>query len=307
MKESGAYGDAMAQRFRLDRAHSSQLVRIDSGASFAITRLVSGATGFARSLPIPPERALVVVLQLRPLLKHALWFGQRSKPVEPWPTGAVSVVDLEADPSASVAGEADVLQFYLPRSSLELVAADNGVRSIGNLEIPDGTIDPTIHQLGRLMLPVLKNPDHANILFLSGLTTALHAHLSQTYAGISPGHSSEHCGLTDAQLSRAKEIIAANLLGDLALSTIASECRLPASLFACAFKKATGMRPDEWLLVQRVERAKELISKGQLNWQEIALMCGFSDKYQFVGVFSAIVGTTPSKWKAAQRSLRHKI
>jgi len=297
MKESGAYGDSMARRFRLDRAHSSQLIRVDPGAPFAITRLASGATGFAKSLPIPPERALVVVLQLRPLLKHALWFGQKSRPVEPWPTGAVSVVDLEADPSASVSGASDVLQFYLPRSSLELVAAHDGVRSILNLDIPDGIVDPTIHPLGRLTLPVLKSPNQANLLFLSGLMTALHAHLSQTYGGSGVGHPPDFRGLTDAQLSHAKEMIAANLLGDVALSTIASECQLPASYFARAFEKATGMAPHKWLLVQRVERAKELLTTAQYNWQEIAIMCGFSDKDHLVRVFSAIVGTTPSNWQ----------
>jgi AraC family transcriptional regulator len=57
------------------------------------------------------------------------------------------------------------------------------------------------------------------------------------------------------------------------------------------------MAPHKWLLVQRVERAKELLTTAQYNWQEIAIMCGFSDKDHLVRVFSAIVGTTPSNWQ----------
>jgi AraC family transcriptional regulator len=297
MNQSGAYGDTLARHFRLDQAHSSQVVHVDPGVSFAITRIGSGASGFARSLPIPPERALIVVLQLRPLLNHALWFGEKSRPVEPWATGAVSLVDLEQDPSASVSGPSDVLQFYLPRSSLDLLADHNGVSSLPHIDIPDGTVDPTILQLGRLTLPVLKNPDHANPLFLSGLMTALHAHLYQTYGGTTPDRSRNHIGLTDAQLSLAKEIIAANLLGHVTLSAIAAECRLPASHFACAFEKSTGMAPHKWLLVKRVERAKELLASNQFNWEEIATICGFSDMDHLVRVFSAVVGTTPGNWQ----------
>lgn len=302
MNESAAYGDSIAKRFGLDRAHSSQLVVVGAGASFAITRLSCGDAGLARSLPIPPESALIVVLQLQPLLKHELWLGQRFKPVEPWNTGAVSAVDLEEEPSARVSSASDLLHFYLPRSSLALAADHNCVHPIQDLNIPDGTIDSTIHQLGRLTLPALQNPDQTNVLFLSGLMTAFHAHLSQIYGGNRADQPSGHDGLTSAQLARAKEMIAANLPGNLALSDIASECQLPSNRFARAFKKATGMAPHQWLLVQRVEKAKLLLRMGRFSWPEVAVMSGFLDQSHLVRIFSSMVGTTPDKWQRQNTS-----
>lgn len=293
MNEGGAYGDSIARRFRMDRAHSSQIIRVSSDVSFAITRLGSGATGFARTLPIPPERALIVVLQLQPLLKHKLWFGTRAIPVGPWGTGAVSVVDLEENPSAYVCGPSDVLQFYLPRSSLDLMAAYDDGHAIRKLDIPDGSIDVTIHRLGLLALPAIQNPDHANLLFLSGLMTALYAHLGQTYGEIGTKRPAEHARLTNEQLARAKDIIYANVRGNVSISAIASECQLPASCFTYAFTKATGMAPHRWLLAQRVDSAKELLLMGNLNCDEIAAKCGFFDRNHLVRVFLAMVGATP--------------
>jgi len=297
MTESGAYGDSIAQRFRLDRAHSSQLVRLDDEIPVAITRLQSDAAGLARSLPIPTERALIVVLLLQPLPDHELWFGQTSIPVEPWPTGAVSVVDLEEDPSARVGGNSDVLQFYLPRESLDVLASHNDVRPIRNLDITDGMIDPIIHRLGNLTLQALQNPNQANLLFLSGLMTALYAHLSKEYGGIRVEYPSKNSGLTQAQLFRAKEMISESLHGNLSLSAIASECQVPSAYFARAFKKATGLAPHKWLLNRRVETAKKLLATGRLDGPHVAETCGFADEDHMIRVFSTVVGVSPSEWQ----------
>lgn len=264
--KSDAYGDSIARIFGLRRARSHKLVQIGGDTSFAATRLVSGPAGLPRSLPIKRERALIVVLQLCPLLSHKMWMDDRPKPVDPWPTGGLAVVDLEQSPSSHVTGAIDCIQFYFPRSGLEAIAARDGVRPIIDLVIPDGVYDPVVHQLARLMLPAMDAPDQANDLFLSGLINALHAHLARKYGGIRPEAASPAGALSPAHFSRA-------------------------------FKASTGVAPHQWLLLRRVEVAKGLLRRREHTGAEIAVMCGFTDQSHLIRIFSSMVGTTPGEWQ----------
>ncbi|WP_250475055.1 AraC family transcriptional regulator [Caballeronia sp. GAFFF1] len=216
----------------------------------------------------------------------------------------MSLVDLEEIPTASIVGPSDVLHFYLPRSALTVAANQEETRPITRLNIDGGTDDSTVYRLGRLMLPVLRNPNEANRLFLTGLTTALHGHLLQNYgAGSTTGHTVS-TSLTPAQLSRAKERIRADLTGDFPLAELAAECQLPASYFARAFERSTGMGPHEWLLLQRVERAKHFLTLPNIDMQSIAFQCGFADYSHMERVFSAVVGVSPFVWALSKARAR---
>lgn len=297
MNTRGMYGDSMADRFRQEHARAWSAVRMNCGASFAVTRLSCGDEGLGKTLPIPVEPAFIVVLLLRPLIRHELWLEDKSKPVEPWQGGSVSVVNLEQSPSAYIGGALDALHFYLPQPSLESIAASSGTRTISELVIPGGTVDPVIYGLGRLMLPALQRPEQANELFLSGLMTSFHAHLSHTYGGISSKSLQIRGGLSPTQLNQAKEMIAANLLGNISLIELAASCDLSPAHFARAFKRSTGVAPHRWLLMRRIEVAKHMLTLNESNGAEVAFACGFADQSHLIRVFSSIVGMTPREWQ----------
>lgn len=297
MNTPGAYGDTMAGRFRQNNARACSVVRMNCGSSFAVTRITCGEKGCGKSLPIPVEQTFVVVLLMRPLVQHELWFGEKSIPVEPWQQGSSSVVDLNQSPSAYIGGPMDALHFYLPRAALESVAASNGTRAISELSIPHGIVDPVIYGLGQLMLPALQQPDQANELFLSGLLTAFHAHLSRTYGGITVKSVQVRGGLSPIQLNQAKEMIAANLSGNVSLQELAVGCDLSPAHFARSFKRSTGVAPHRWLLMRRIEVAKGMLKRSGFNGAEVASACGFADQSHLIRVFSAIVGLTPREWQ----------
>ncbi|WP_250475056.1 AraC family transcriptional regulator [Caballeronia sp. GAFFF1] len=297
MNPQGAYGDTMAERFHMKRADGFSIVNMTGDASFAVTRVSSDSRGTGRTQPIPVERALVLVLLLRPLIKHKLWLDDREIPVEPWAAGTLSVVDLEQSPSAYIGGSMDALHFYLPRTSLESVAASSGTKTITELRIAEGISDPIVRELGQMMLPAMRKPEQANNLYTSGLMTALYAHIQQTYAGYSYGSRLEQGGLGPRQLARAKELIASNLDGNISLNQLAAMCDVSPAHFARAFKRSTGVAPHRWLLMHRVETAKQLLSRADLNGAEIATACGFADQSHMIRVFSNIAGVTPKAWQ----------
>ncbi|HXB80681.1 MAG TPA: helix-turn-helix transcriptional regulator [Bradyrhizobium sp.] len=61
-----------------------------------------------------------------------------------------------------------------------------------------------------------------------------------------------------------------------------------------AFKESVGLSPYQYILSERVRRAKELLSKGDLPVSDVALAAGFHNAYQMNRVFRKLVGLTPT-------------
>jgi AraC-like DNA-binding protein len=104
-------------------------------------------------------------------------------------------------------------------------------------------------------------------------------------------------GLAPLQERRAKELLAANLSGELPLAVLARECGLSASQFSRAFRRSVGMPPHRWMVQQRIERAKALLREQRATLTEVALACGFSDQSHFTRAFTAWTGASPGRWR----------
>jgi AraC-like DNA-binding protein len=60
-----------------------------------------------------------------------------------------------------------------------------------------------------------------------------------------------------------------------------------------------GMRPHEYLLKRRIERAEELLKQAEVPLVEIALTVGFQTQAHFTTVFKRFAGDTPYQWRSA--------
>jgi transcriptional regulator GlxA family with amidase domain len=74
-----------------------------------------------------------------------------------------------------------------------------------------------------------------------------------------------------------EELLQEHLDGELKLATLAEECRLSVSHFTRSFRKSYGTSAHRYLILQRVENAKSLLSKTNSSLAEIAAQTGFSD------------------------------
>src|SRR6185436_18144716 len=107
-------------------------------------------------------------------------------------------------------------------------------------------------------------------------------------------------GLSSRHERRAKELLRQNLGGNITLDQLAAECGLSIRHFARAFRESTGVPPHRWLLLQRVEQAKELLRRSAQPLVDIALACGFADQSHFTRVFTAVMGASPGNWRRMQ-------
>ncbi len=102
--------------------------------------------------------------------------------------------------------------------------------------------------------------------------------------------------LTPARLRQAKELM---LHSSLSIIEIAAVCNLTRSHFSRAFKVNTGLSPQAWRLLARMEKAKRLlVTEAPIT--HVSLECGFCDQAHFTRAFSRLVGQPPKAWRRAQ-------
>lgn len=137
------------------------------------------------------------------------------------------------------------------------------------------------------------------------LAEMLSAHLVRHYASQSPVLRANDGGLAPNQLKRALEFIHTNLAVDTSLQTVAAEVGLSTFHFARQFKRATGIAPHQYLIQQRIQRAKELLVHSLASVAEVAQQVGFCDQSHFARHFRRTFGMTPKTFR--QRSGQRKI
>ena len=107
-------------------------------------------------------------------------------------------------------------------------------------------------------------------------------------------------GLTVHQLRRVKDFIGAQISNEITISNLAAVAGLSQYHFIRAFKSTVGLPPYQYVLSERVRRAKGLLSKPDLSLGDVAIAVGFSDASQLNRVFRKFVGVTPTSYRRGQ-------
>jgi transcriptional regulator GlxA family with amidase domain len=153
-----------------------------------------------------------------------------------------------------------------------------------------------MHGMAMSLIASMVRPNEAQALFVEYMALAFHAHAATVYGGAPNGHSS-HGGLAPWQLTRACDVMEADLGESHSISCLAGECGLSSSHFARAFKETTGLAPHQWLTRRRVQRARELLAQSTMELTDIALACGFVDQSHFSRVFARTEKQSPGRWR----------
>ncbi len=109
--------------------------------------------------------------------------------------------------------------------------------------------------------------------------------------------------LPDWRLRRVLRHIDDHLDEPVTLNDMARAAGLSRMHFAAQFRAATGLRPHEFLLRRRIERACEMLVDDRAELAQVALDVGFQTQAHFTTVFKRIRGETPHRWRCRQRHL----
>jgi len=99
------------------------------------------------------------------------------------------------------------------------------------------------------------------------------------------------------KINEARILMKAQTENQLLPEEIASQLGLGYSWFRRMFKEYTGVSPTQYLLQQKLLKAKELLTTTQLNVSEIAYQLKFDNTGQFSTFFKKKEGVTPSEFR----------
>lgn len=134
-------------------------------------------------------------------------------------------------------------------------------------------------------------------LFADSLATALAARLMARYSATSFQPVPRRGGLPKYALRLATDYIHANLNRDIRLSELAELVHMSAYHFARLFRQSMGVAPYHYVILQRVERAKVLLSDRALSIADVAAVSGFQSQSHFTAVFRRLTELTPRQYR----------
>ena len=98
-------------------------------------------------------------------------------------------------------------------------------------------------------------------------------------------------------LTKALRLIEENDLGDLAVDDIAHYAEISKPHLFALFKQHLHCSPYQYMLQQRIDRAKILLCSGNTPIKEIASLCSFNSLDVFFRQFRKITGMTPAEYR----------
>ena len=104
-------------------------------------------------------------------------------------------------------------------------------------------------------------------------------------------------GLGSARLRRIKELVHAKMEDDLSLGEMAQSVGLSTAHFARMFRKSTGETPHQFVLHQRLERAKAMLRAPDARVLDVAVACGFKTQQHFAQVFREVCRVSPTEYR----------
>ena len=159
------------------------------------------------------------------------------------------------------------------------------------------TRDPQVEAIATLLLAELHQPSDHHQLYTDSIANTLAVHLLRHHTTKRPELPTYQGGLSRRQLLQVLDYIDAYLDHEIVLADLAKIVGLSQFHFGRLFKQSMGLSPYQYLLQQRIERAKKLLKHTDKSLSEIALSCGFNSHSHFGRKFRQLTGTTPKAYR----------
>ena len=101
-----------------------------------------------------------------------------------------------------------------------------------------------------------------------------------------------------AHLRRARDLMDREYGRPLDVPALARAALMSTAHFSRQFRATYGETPYDYLMRRRIERAKELLRRGDLSVTEVCLAVGCTSLGSFSARFSQVVGETPTAYRA---------
>ncbi|CAM2342311.1 helix-turn-helix domain-containing protein [Burkholderia vietnamiensis] len=195
----------------------------------------------------------------------------------------------------------DVLHLFASQTVLAECYADLfGRPHAGDIVIDDPRLirDAALERLGQAL--AVSHTEHAALgkVFADSISLAIVSRVVLRHFSTNRSEVRGAAALPSWRMRRVVEFVEANLAEPIGLADMAESVGLTRMHFAAQFRRATGLRPHEYLMRRRIERAQQLLLESRDGLLDVALGCGFRSQAHFTTVFKRFVGETPFCWRA---------
>jgi AraC family transcriptional regulator len=201
-------------------------------------------------------------------------------------------------------GPCDELHLHAPNELIAECARDIPGSAPEQLQRETApTRDPTIEHLGWALLRAEECGGPVGQLYVDCVGLAIIARLlGSTHRG--EPEVARAAPLQRWRLKRTVDYVESRLDETVTLADMAGAAGLTRMRFAAQFRTAMGLRPHEYLLRRRIERAQEMLLGTKMPVVEIALAVGFQTQSHFTTVFKRFTGEPPLAWRQSQPRAR---
>jgi AraC family transcriptional regulator len=194
-------------------------------------------------------------------------------------------------------GLMNVSHLQLGISDAALMASSDGAYGEVELRATRKFADPRLSALVAAARAEMVAGFPSGRLFLDSVEQAMAVALVKDHAVRHRPLQVYRGGLGSARLRMIKELVNAKMEDDLSLDDMAQSVGLSTAHFARMFRKSTGATPHQFVLRQRLERAKAMLRAPDARVLDVAVACGFKTQQHFAQVFRDVWGVSPTEYR----------
>ena len=249
--------------------------------------------------PAFEQHDLTLCLTTRPHRIHQVIGEQRYVGI--YSRGDICITPAGTPGGYRAEGDDHFLQIQIEPQFLQQVAQQTGDIDGSSLElIPKFRVrNPQVEQIIMMLYSELnRKSGWGSQLYIESLSNALAVNLLRDYSVKKTSFNLHPGGLSESKLLLVTDYINDNITSEIKLSDLANLAGISQYHFSRLFKKSLGISPNQYLIKQRVERAKSLLKKSDLSVTEVAFSCGFNSHSHFGKYFRQFTGFTPKQYRA---------
>jgi AraC family transcriptional regulator len=223
----------------------------------------------------------------------------------PPPAGAISLVPAGNPARWRWSGRREWLHVYLEPGLVGRIAAEAFDLDPARLEVPplDNLDFPPPRATMAAVAAELASDGAGGPLAAESLANVLAVHLLRHLSAPGRLERGRDGVLPRGRLRAVVEYVEEHLDAGPTLEQKAAVARVSVYHFARQFKHATGLPPHQYVILRRVERARELLqARTELSLAEVTAEVGFSDQSQLSRHFKRLVGLTPGHFRMSART-----
>lgn len=211
--------------------------------------------------------------------------------------GVVIIIPEGSSSRWDIPKPVDVVQLYLPHTSLERVAREADTARPVDLVERTAHPDPITSRLLLSAADAVEGNGALDALFRHQLIDLLATRMLAAHSGAPTAFRPTAGGLSPKALLRAIERLRSDDVADVSLAALASEAGLSRFHFCRAFKESTGLSPHAWLRQHRLEQAMNMLRDTDAPVVSVAVALGYASQTAFAAAFRKLTGATPSDWR----------